>query len=463
MGKPVVPGEFNGDLRDLPKPAPYVGPPIDVNPRPQRPAPAARPATPPAPKLDPLLESPSQAPDSRTDVQSDWAASSFQTPLRNFPGLGNSGVSNPDTVGDVGLDHYIQMVNAVDFVNGKGGSTFKIFDKAGKVLVNETFLVSLARPSTRCAAGTGDPIVLYDPLANRWLMSEIARPVTGQPDFLCVYISKTRNPVTGGWWTYAFQTPGFPDYPHYTVWPDAYYVGVNECPTGVGCFAAAYALDRKKMLRGQPATFNRFTTDQLPRWEGFNELTPADLDGKTRPPAGSPAYFVRHVDDEFHFGANTPKDYLEIWAFRANFSNPALATFTRLPNIPIADFDSNFCGGNSRCVEQPPDGGVLDALPEMTMHRVQYRNFSGLETLVGNFTVDADGQDRAGIRWFVANKIGRSNWFLSQQGTYSPDNASRWMASIAMDGCGNMALGYSVMTALLTTTALSGRSTVGRS
>jgi hypothetical protein len=327
-------------------------------------------------------------------------------------------------------------------INAPGGTTFKIWDKRGGVLVNETLLGTLAPPDSRCQIGTGDPIVLYDPFANRWLMSEIAARVDGQPDFLCVYISKSGNPVTGGWWTYAFQTPGFPDYPHYAVWPDAYYVGVNEETSLEGPVASAYALDRKKMLQGQPATSLRFTAPQLPGFLGFNELTPADFDGRTPPPTGAPGYFVRHVDDEFHFGANPPKDYLEIWAFHADFANPANATFTRLPNVPIADFDSTICdAGAFFCITQPGTSQLLDALREMTMWRVQYRKFGPIETLVGNFTVDATGQDQAGIRWFVLSKIGRSPWLATHQGTYAPDAAHRWMGSIAMDGCGNLALG----------------------
>ena len=185
------------------------------------------------------------------EAQENRAAGSFNKPMLNFDGLNYSRASNPDTVGDVGPNHYIQMIN------GAGGASFKIFDKSAGVLVLGTSLSSLAPSGARCASGTGDPIVLYDPLANRWLMSEIAKPVASQLDRLCVYISKTPNPVTGGWWTYEFATPGFPDYPHYAVWPDAYYVGVNEveAPEPGGSFASAYALDRKKMLKGQAAGF----------------------------------------------------------------------------------------------------------------------------------------------------------------------------------------------------------------
>lgn len=442
-GEAVTPSEFNGNLAKLPALAPYGGPRIDIDHRKRkkgarkggyRPWKGTLPAV---PKVDPLLKA---ARERRAGGGSAGMAGSFDTPKRNFQGQSNDEVSNPDTVGDIGRRYYIQMVNAA------GGSTFKIFTKKGKTKVKSLLLGTLAEPDSRCRTGAGDPIVLYDQAAKRWLMSEIAAPVEGEANVLCVYISKKRNPVKGGWWAYQFETPGFPDYPHYGAWPDAYYVGVNEAGSADGEIAAAYAMDRANMLRGMPATMQRFGTEQLPGFSGFNELTPADVDGKKAPPAGAPAYFVRHVDDEFHFNKNTSKDYLEIYTLALDLDDPGNSKFKRLQRLKIADFDSTICDdGAAQCIPQPNTGQGLDSLPEMTLWRVQYRNMSGVETLVGTFTVDANGEDHAGIRWFVLTKeAGKSKWSLAQQGTHAPDSASRWMGSIAMDGCGNLALGYSV-------------------
>ena len=211
----------------------------------------------------------------------------FSTPVLNFEGIAFTGAFPPDTVGDVGPNHYIQMVN--DGVNG--GSVFAVYDKAGNLLAGPISLQSLWTEGGACAAGLGDPIVLYDPLADRWLLSEFA--ATDTDNHLCVYISQTPDPVSGGWFLYDFPTPDFPDYPKYAVWPDAYYVSSNESSPAV------YALDRTRMLTGQPATFQRFTA---PRLAGFNfqALLPSDLDGSTPPPAGAPNYFMRHRDDEVH-------------------------------------------------------------------------------------------------------------------------------------------------------------------
>ena len=77
------------------------------------------------------------------------------------------------------------------------------------------------------------------------------------------------------------------------------------------------------------------------------------------------------------------------------------------------------------------------------MYRLQYRNFGTHESLVVNQTVDADATDHAGIRWYEVRNPGSSP-FIYQQGTYAPDDNHRWMGSAAMDGSGNLALGFSV-------------------
>lgn len=374
---------------------------------------------------DPLLAQQAQTPP-RT--------SAFLTPLLNVPGQGFTGVNPPDTVGDVGPNHYIQMVN------GSGGALFRIYDKSGNLLVGPISLDSLGVGGP-CASGFGDPIVLYDREADRWLMSEFA----GSGNHLCVYISQTGDPLNGPWYRYDFSTPNFPDYHKYAVWPDAYYVSSNENNP------AAYALDRTKMLAGLPATFQRFTAPNLIGF-GFQALTPGDLDGATPPPAGAPGYFMRHRDDEVHNpGANDPAhDFLELWGFHVDFTTPANSSFSLLQNIAVSEFDSDLCGLVSfSCFPQPGTSTQLDPLREVVMWRLQYRNFGVYQTLVGNLVTDVDGTDHGGVRWFELRKSGPNPWTLYQEGTLAPDQHHRWMGSIAMDGSGNIALGYSVSSSTL--------------
>ncbi len=376
---------------------------------------------------------PDLAPDPLLAVQEAAAApdapDGFETLLLNYNGQGFSGVNPPDTIGDVGPGHYIQMIN------NSSSSRVTIYNKnSGAVLAGPVILGNLAPSGDPCRSnGSGDPIVLHDQLANRWLLSEFTIPGTN----LCVYISQTADP-TGAYYFYRFQAPSFPDYPKYSIWPDAYYLSTNEASG-----PAAYALDRSRMLSGLSATFQRRTAPSLSGF-GFQALTPADLDGSTAPPSGTPGLFMRHRDTEVHGPSGMPgNDLLEVWAFTTNWSSPASSSFSKIADIQVAEFDSALCGLSSyECIPQPGTNVRLDPLREVVMWRLSYRNFGSRQVLVGNFATDV-GSDRAGVRWFELRKTS-GNWSLFQEGTYAPGSLSRWMGGIAMDRAGNIALGYNV-------------------
>jgi PKD repeat protein len=417
QGDAVIPGVMDSDLRVLPK-APEWRPGDPVLEKPMR-------------VIRPQATEPGAAVEGRPDpllASQGIGTLAVPAPTLNFPGISFTGVVPPDTVGAPGPNHYIQMVN------GPGSSQFVIFDKMGNTIVGPLELSTLWAAAGACNSGSGDPIVVYDRQANRWLMSEFA----ASGNHLCVYVSQTSDPVSGGWFNYDFAVPQFPDYPKYAVWPDAYYVSTNESSP------AAYALDRAKMLNGQPATFQRFTAPSLTF--GFNALNPASVDSPTPPPAG-PGIFMRHRDDEIHnAGKNNPnQDFLEAWLFQVDWTTPANSTFTGPVNIPVAEFDSHLCGvGSFTCITQPGTAQRLDPVSEVVMWHLGYWNFGSHETLVGNFVVDASGTDRGGVRWFELRRTGGGPWTVFQEGTHSPDTNSRWMGSVAIDKSGNIALNYSV-------------------
>ena len=371
--------------------------------------------------LDPLLAVQANAPDRAIDA--------FDTPIVNIAGQGFTGANPPDTVGDVGLNHYIQAVNG-------SGSDIQIYDKTGTPIGSVFSLDSLG--SGNCASGLGDPIILYDRLADRWMLTEFS----DNGNQLCVYISQTPDP-TGSYYNYAFTAShDFPDYPKYGIWPDAYYVGTNEHP------AQFYALDRNSMLAGAAATMQNFAGTNLSGFS-FQMITPSDLDGATPPPVGSPNYFMRHRDTENHGQGTCPihtgGDCLEIFEFTVDWATPSNSNINGPISIPVAEFDSDLCGLSSfYCFPQPGSSTTLDPLREVVMNRLQYRNFGTHEALVGNLVTDVDGNDHGGIRWFELRKSGADPWSLYQEGTYSPDASHRWMGSIAMDGSGNIAVAYNV-------------------
>jgi RTX calcium-binding nonapeptide repeat (4 copies) len=430
-GAPVEPGVFEGDVRDLPRLPPWKqGDPIREVPRRVHPRPQPPVSPEPSPP-DPLFTPQGRGGDGRS-------FRAFNPPDLVFGGVRFTGTFPPDPVGDVGPDHYIQMVN------GGSSSRVRIFDKSGGELADFQLDSLAPAGSSACAAGCGDPIVLFDGLANRWLLSEFASSenqcASTSSGNLCVYISRTPDPVRGGFFVYDFEVPRFPDYPKYAVWPDAYYVSTNERrPT-------AYALQRRRMLDGRMAGFQRRTATRLPGFN-FQALTPSDLDGPTPPPAGAPNYFIRHRDDEVHNpGLNDPsRDFLEIWEFHVDFASPAGSTFILATTVAVAEFDSGLCGLTSfECFPQPGTGQRLDPVREVVMWRSQYRNFGSHETLVGNFVTDVDNTDHGGIRWYELRKTATGPWMVFQEGTHAPDADHRWMGSIAMDGRGDIGLGYSV-------------------
>lgn len=417
---PVTPVVRQVDLRDLPTVDAWrPGDPIKEIPR-RRTSNPTPPAKPIPGQMDPLLEA-------QEAVQTRPTPESFRGTV-NFNGQGFSGVNPPDTTGDVSPAHYIQAIN------GGGGATFVVYDKSsGAVLAGPTAMESLG--SGNCASGYGDPIVLWDGIAQRWVLSEFS----SSGNRMCVYVSQTSDPISGGWYHYSFTGTQFPDYPHYGVWPDAYYVGTNE--SGRAC----YAFERSKMLLGQAATMQRFVVPDLAGFS-FNALTPADLDGATVPPTGAPGILMGHRDDEVHnAGSNNPsQDYLDIYEFHVDWTTPANSTLTGPISIAMAEMDSDLCGLTSfSCFPQPGSGTTLDPLREVIMFRLVYRNSGAHQTLVGSLVTDVSGSDHGGVRWFELRKPG-SSWALHQQGTYAPDSNHRWMSSISMDGAGNIALGYNI-------------------
>ena len=402
------------NLRDLPTVAAWQpGDPIKEVPR--RSTHIPKPVPPPTPMLDPLVAL----------HQGRRQPEVLGPPMLNINGGGFSGVNPPDTVGDVGDTQYVQMINF------SSGSQIRVYDKAGVLVAGPTALDSLG--TGNCANGLGDPVVLWDQQAHRWLLSEFS----SAGNRLCVYVSQTAN-ATGSYFAYQFTALNFPDYPKYGVWPDGYYVGTNENNPAV------YALQRSAMLTGAAALSQRFVA--LPELSGFGfqMLPPADWDGAAAPPAGAPAVFVRHKDSEAH-GSPGAADTIELFAFHVDFATPANSTLTGPTGIAVAEFDSDMCGlNNFSCVPQPGGGALLDPVQQPIMHRAQYRNRGTHEAIVASFTVDTTGTNVAGARWFELRKVAAGPWTLFQEGTQAPDTTNRWMSSIAMDGTGNLALGYNV-------------------
>jgi hypothetical protein len=342
------------------------------------------------------------------------------TPTLNFEGLGNGqyGFSitgaPPDTEGAIGATQYVQWVN----------TSFAIFNKStGALIAGPTAGNTLwSGFGGGCQSNNdGDPIVIYDKIGQRWVFSQFS--VSTTPYLQCIAVSTTSD-ATGTYNRYSFQYTDFDDYPKMGVWSDAYYETFNMFAGGTtfaGADACAY--NRAAMMAGTTATQVCFQQSTA-----VGGLLPADIDGTTAPPAGSPNYLV-------YYGTNN----LNLFKFHVDFTTPSNSTFTGPTVINVAAFNP-VCGGGT-CIPQPGTTNTLDSLADRLMYRLAYRNFGSHESLVVNHSVVAGSS--GGVRWYEIQNPGGTP-VVAQQSTFAPDSNYRWMGSIAMDQSGDMALGYSV-------------------
>ena len=358
----------------------------------------------------------------------DLLASNMPTADMNFNGIQFPGVScncaPPDTNGEVGLTQYVQSVN----------EGFQVFDKTtGASQLGPSGIQTVWQGFGGVCEfnGSGDPVVLYDQIADRWLISQFAG--VSVPTDECVAISTTSD-ATGSYHRYDFHLgSNFFDYPHLSVWPDAYYMSMNVFNSlGTSYLGPQpFAFDRARMLQGLPATFVTPGITNGPLEETY---LPADLDGMNLPPAGAPGVFIEWP------GGGTYR----IFHFNVNFVTPANSTFTLFASPPAAGF-TQLCPFTRSCVPQSGTTSRLDAMADRLMFRLTYRNFGTHESVVGNYTVSANSV--AGIRWFELRNVTAGPVTVAQESTYQPDTTWRWLGSAAMDRDGNLAIGYSASSA----------------
>ena len=347
-------------------------------------------------------------------IQRLLAPLAMPTTVANFEGEYNEyGPIPPDTNGDVGRNHYVQIVN----------TGFTVFDKSGNTLYGPTNnnVLFTGFGGVCETTNNGDPVALYNSLADRWLLSWFAFTNSNGPTHQCIAVSTSPDPL-GTWYRYDFLSgTGFEDYPHLGVWPDAYYMTTNTF--NAGTTAGNYAFNRAKMLVGDP------TAEVVIFRNTDGGMLPTNFEGPTAPPAGSPNYF-------FEWYNNSPGQLAE-YKFHVDFTNTALSTFLGPFLIPVANF--NLPGA----VPEPGTTTQLDTISDRLMYRVEYRNFGTYKSVVLNHTVS--GGSVAAPRWYeLRDPNNVSGATVYQQGTYAPaDGVHRWMGSIAQDGAGDIAMGFS--------------------
>jgi hypothetical protein len=387
----------------------------------------------------------------------------------------------------VGPDHIVQTVNSRMAVFTKKGD---VFDTTGRVLYGAvpTNTVFHGFGGACEASNNGDAVVRYDQLADRWLVvmplfrRAPSRPdqpevwqsgeavyvsppgVTGQPGpaaplfvppplpaadgpgggrtserpppeegpySMCYAVSTSSDPL-GSYYRYEFMRPLFPDYPRPAVWPDGYYV-----PTSTGDNVIqkhACVADRVSMLLGESAA------EQCVIVADVNFLNNADLDGQALPPSGAPNIVM--ATGGMQLRGDFDDDGIYVWQFHVDWDDPANTTLSGPEKIVVAPYHYLCDGQLTNCVRQPGTDQHLDSQGDKIMARMVYRNIDGRESIVAVHSVVTEA-GAGGVRWYEFGVEADRSVSLRQQGTYAPDAFYRWMASPAIDGRGNIGIGYS--------------------
>jgi len=362
------------------------------------------------------------------DALQSWPGrKSLPTPAINFTAQNGGGQSSPlDPNGATGLTAYVQCVN----------TTYRAYNKTTGVPLMGTLNLSTLMPAAFC-----DAVVLYDKYADRWFIGMLSNSSSGAD--VIIAVSTTNNPA-GTFYKYTFTPDGQAlDYPKWSVWTDAYYLGMNLQNEEITAF------DRTKMLAGNTAAGMVVlpTPPSLPS-VGFFCPLPADADG-VLPPAGTPNYIFTFEDD--NWGAPAVKDQIHVLKMTTNWTTPASSTLVEdiAGGSPLAvnSFNSSWPSASYGMeISQKGNTNGLDAIQGIFMFRAQFRKWAGYNTVVLNNAVNVNtATGQAGVRWYeLRQDQTTSKWTVYQQGTYAPDTENRWMGSIAMDANGSIGLAYAV-------------------
>ncbi len=343
------------------------------------------------------------------------------TPGVDFDGIVSPGYVPSDSNLAVGPSDIVEVVNV----------QFAVYNKSGATLAGPTNIQALFTPlGGVCAETFGDPVVLYDRPADRWVISFIGSP-NGSDAAECLAVSKTNDP-TGAYFLYGYSFgANLNDYPKLSTWATATnsaYLATYNIFQNFSNFIGAdiCGFDRTKMLAGDSSAA------QLCKMSPSNEFgyLPSDMDGPTTPVDGTPGLFITWQN-------NNPGQ-LFLRKLALNFAS-GTATLSAPTTINVAN-DTLACGNGGQCVPQEGTSQTLDTLGDRMMYRFAIRHFADHDRAVVNHAV-GNGSSVA-IRWYeLFDPAGSVT--LNQQGTFAPDSTYRWMASLAEDQNGDIGLGYS--------------------
>jgi hypothetical protein len=386
----------------------------------------------------PLLHRPSFVPSASVagpDVALQTTAGSALStvPGAGFDGVLFNGYYPPDGNISVSDTQIVQTTNV----------QFAVYDKAGTRLSGPSELRSLFGGLSNTLCGTtngGDPIVLWDKIAHRWLISQLAFNNNFSSNYVCIAISTTSS-ATGSFNTYAFSFTRLPDYPKFGVWSSSsgtgsdYYFSANLFSTALYYGPVVCAFNGSDMQSG---TTPRFACKQ----NGTSDfsLLPSDYDGGTPPAQGEKNYFLELGTGISSTTGTTLKMYpfVATWTSTGGSLNSPTAAIITVPSYAMA------CSNGGACIPQPGTTKTLDSLGDRLMYRLAYRDAGTYKSLLVNHSVNA-GSGRVGIRWYELRSTNAgATWTKYQASTFAPGSDHRWMGSMAQDKNNNIGIGYSI-------------------
>jgi hypothetical protein len=314
----------------------------------------------------------------------------------------------PDTQMAVGANHLITVVNVA----------IEIFDKSAHVLSGPIFFRELFAGVPGCSPRYFDPNVVYDEATDRFV---IGIDVRGEG--YCIAASATADP-TGAWNRYfipVVTAPDFFDFPQAGVGRDAIYVGGTNFLADGSTNGPVLAIRKAELYAGtpitvvtgsvgtenvpQPANLHGYRQGTWPRFGPHYFITDDVYDGKT--------YGIWTWNNPFGGGQLTKQGVIDL-----NAATGVVAGFP--PSIPQKGGDPLF----------PNDWRSMD---------LEYRNglFWTTNTIAcnpGTGTVEC-------TRWAVFEPF---TLHVLDAGIIASNGVHRGYGDMAVDACGNMALGYTI-------------------
>ncbi|TAM79463.1 MAG: hypothetical protein EPN47_16800 [Acidobacteria bacterium] len=377
---------------------------------------------------------------SDADVQTTYNPSQL-TVSNVFGGIGFTGLIPPDENLSVGINttgaspqtQIVLVVNTSYTVYTTSGSGVK------SGYLDSSFFAGLT--SSLCSSSNGgDPIVLFDKLDGRWIISQLAYNSTNTDNHLCMAISQTSD-ATGAYDAYDFPFgSNLPDYPKLAIWPDGIYFSANMYASNgsVLQFKGAEACSFPRGDVTSPPPSGQITFSCSPGTNaGIYNILPADLEnlpGTVSLPSG-PDYYVQYVEN---LGPGTGND-LRIYRF-----DPVSGSLNIVNDLAVSGFH-DACGGGT-CIPQEGIAQQLDSLGDRLMYRLSFRAYGDHDQMVVNHSVQISSSDnQTGVRWYVIRRDNGGPFYVNKESTFSPDVSTyRWMGSIAQNKNGDLGLGYSV-------------------